>query len=165
MTYLAGGLFSALPFLAADLGNLVGGFSSRELAQRGVETTRARLIVMTVCALLISCGAVIGRIPVGSGDALVLTLLGLMALGAAAFMANYFAFCQEVAPSHTGLIVGYLGGLGNLLAAGFYPVVGRIKDQTGDFRLVFLIVGLLPFLGLAALALGWRSRLDPPESA
>ena len=61
---------------------------------------------------------------------------------------------------HTGLIVGILGGLGNLFAAGFAPIAGRIKDTTGTFGPVFVIVGLLPFLGLAAILLAW-GRSEP----
>ncbi len=152
MSYLAGGLLSALPFLMADAGNLGGGALSRWLASRGVEPTRARLRVMTVCAVLVSCGAWVGGI---RSDAVTIVLLGLMALGAAAYMANYFSFCQEVSGRHTGLIVGYLGGLGNLLAAGFNPIAGRVKDQVGSFGPVFVMVGLVPFLGLALLSLAW----------
>jgi MFS family permease len=157
MAYLAGGLWSALPFLAADVGNLAGGAASRELAgRRGIEPARARMMVMTGCAVLVSMGAWVGRVPEGAaGQAVVLGLLVAMAIGAAAYMANYFAFCQEVEPRHTGLIVGYLGGLGNLFAAGFNPIAGRIKDVSGEFTAVFVVVGLIPLVGLAALWLGW----------
>jgi ACS family hexuronate transporter-like MFS transporter len=92
-------------------------------------------------------------------------LLCLMALGAAAYMANYFAFCQEVSAPLTGLIVGYLGGLGNLVAAGFNPVAGRVKDLTGEFAPVFLFVGLIPFVGLATLALGWGYPQREPRDS
>lgn len=163
MTYLAGGMLSALPFVAADLGNLGGGAASRRLASRGLTPARARLLVMAVCCVLIGTGAAIGSIPAGPGwNPLVLVVLGAMALGAAAFMANYFAYAQEVSASHTGLIVGYLGGLGNLLASGFFPVAGRIKDATGSFGPVFLLIALLPFVGLAMLALAWDARRPEP---
>ena len=60
-------------------------------------------------------------------------LLSVIAAGTAAFMANYFAFTQEVSARHTGLVVGYLGALGNLFAAGFQPFAGKVKDLTGSF--------------------------------
>jgi ACS family hexuronate transporter-like MFS transporter len=90
----------------------------------------------------------------------VIVLLALMAMGTAAFMANYFAFTQEVSARNTGLVVGILGGLGNLYAAGFQPVAGSVKDSTGSFAPIFVLVGLLPFIGLGALLLGWRSSPD-----
>jgi ACS family hexuronate transporter-like MFS transporter len=152
MTFLASGLWSAVPFLAADVGNLGGGALSRFIARRGLSTDRARLAVMALCTLLITSGAWVGS--VGS-NSLVIALLGLMALGTAAFMANYFAFTQEVSSRHTGLIVGYLGGLGNLGAAGIVALAGLVKDRTGSFAPVFVLVGLVPFVGLGALLAGW----------
>ncbi len=87
--------------------------------------------------------------------ALVIGLLSLTALGAAAYMVNYFAFCQDVAPAHTGLVIGYLGGLGNLFAAGFLPLAGWISQGPWGSGLNFVIVGTLPLLGLLALLAGW----------
>ncbi len=160
MAFVTGSLLSAVPFLAADAGNLGGGAASRWLAGRGLAASRARAIVMAGCVLLIAPAAAVGSI---ANDTLILALLAAMALGTAAFMANYFAFCQEVDPGRTGLVVGILGALGNLFAAGFAPIVGWVKDTTGGFGPVFLVVGLLPFGGLAALLLGW-GRDKPPAA-
>lgn len=161
MEFLKGGLISALPFLAADAGNLIGGGATRSLARRGPGARRARLAVMAAAALLISSGAWVGIV---RDDAVVVALLAIMALGTAAFMANYFAACQEVSARHTGLVVGILGGLGNLFVAGFLPVAGRVKDATGGFGAVFVVAGLLPFVGLAAMAWGWgRDPASPAE--
>ena len=56
-----------------------------------------------------------------------------MAAGTAAFMANYFSFTQDVSSRHTGLVVGYLGGLGNLFVAAYQPFAGGLRDWTGSF--------------------------------
>jgi MFS transporter, ACS family, hexuronate transporter len=152
MTFLASGLLSSLPFLAADVGNLGGGAASRWLAGKGLAPSAARLRVMAGCVLLVSSGVWVGLV---QSDALALGLIGVMALGTAAFMANYFAFCQEVSSRHTGFIVGILGGLGNLVVAGFLPFAGKVKDVTGGFAPIFVIVGLAPFIGLGTLFWGW----------
>jgi ACS family hexuronate transporter-like MFS transporter len=153
--YLVSGLVTAAIFVAADAGNLVGGAVSRALAGRGLSPERARWRVMAAGALAIACGSVVGQV---RGDVATLVLLAVMAFGAAAFMANYFAFCQEVDARHTGLVVGILGGLGNLFAAGIQPFAGLVKDRTNTLDPVFLMVGLSPFLGVAALLVGWRER-------
>lgn len=160
MSYLASGYWSALPFLAADLGNLGGGAASRWLVRGGLSPSSARTRVMLLCSFLIGPGALVGQ--VGS-DALVIALLVAMAFGTAAFMANYFAFCQEVSDQQTGLVVGVLGGLGNLFVAGFLPFAGSVKDATGSFGVIFIIVGILPFVGLVVLWLGWGedAQLSP----
>lgn len=183
---LVGGLVLAVPFLAADLGNLAGGAAARALTRRGRPPAQARKLVLMGCMLLIWCaigvGAVVAATPRGTAagaadaprtvgelaaavgsalgrDGLVIGLLSLAALGTAAYMVNYFAFGQDVAPEHTGLVIGYLGGLGNLFAAGFMPLAGAIADRYG-YAPNFVIVGLLPLLGLAALLLFW-GRDDP----
>ncbi|RLT08802.1 MAG: MFS transporter [Planctomycetota bacterium] len=159
MRFLQSGLWVALPFLAADVGNLGGGWASRRLIQKtGWEPARARWCVMAVCAAMVSSGAFVG---VTTSTSLALVLLAIMAAGAAGFMANYFAFCQEVSTKHTGLIVGILGGLGNLFAGGFLPYAGMIKDVYGSFGPIFIVVGMIPLIGLAVLGLGWGLNLKP----
>jgi ACS family hexuronate transporter-like MFS transporter len=155
LTYQSSNLLSAVPFLAADFGNLGGGWLSRWLAARGWAAVRARRTVMSLCAVLILGGVGVVR---ADSDAKALLLLAVMAAGTAAFMANFFAFSQEVSARHTGLVVGYLGGIGNLFVAGFQPFAGKVKDLTGSFSLIFLIVGLAPLVGLAALLWGWNDR-------
>jgi ACS family hexuronate transporter-like MFS transporter len=159
MSYLASGRWTSVPFLAAAVGNLGGGFLARVFAGRGMTPTHARMTVVALCTLLISGGSIMGWV---RSDIVVIMLLAVMAMGTAAFMANFFAFAQEVSARHTGLVVGVLGGLGNLFAAGFQPLAGGVKDSTGSFAPIFVLVGLLPFVGLGALMLGWR---DVPEDA
>ena len=157
--FLVSSVVTALIFLAADAGNLLGGLGSRLLAGRGLKPSSARLRIMGLCVLAISAGAWVGRV---SNDYACMALLALMALGAAAFMANYFAFCQEVDPSATGLVVGILGGMGNLFAAGILPFAGWVKDST--FAPIFVLVGLSPLVGLLILSLAWGNDPHPPVS-
>jgi ACS family hexuronate transporter-like MFS transporter len=158
--FIASSVLTAVIFLAADAGNLLGGQVTRSLVRRGWNTPRARLVVMAMCAVLISGGTLVG----GQGnDWVVLGLLALMALGAAGFMANYFAYCQDVDDRRTGLVVGILGGLGNLFAAGILPFAGWVKDRTGGFGPIFVLVGLAPVIGLLALGMFWGMASEPRE--
>ena len=150
-------LLITLPFLAADFGNLIGGAGSRILAGKGFTPVHSRMIVMGACAIVISSGAWVGR----TGNSyMAIYLLSFMAMGTAAFMANYFSFAQEASAKHTGLIVGILGAFGNLFAAGFLPLAGAVKDATGGFGPIFITVALMPFVGLAALVIGWGRERD-----
>jgi ACS family hexuronate transporter-like MFS transporter len=149
---LVGGMVSALPFLAADVGNLAGGVVTRRLSQHRLTTAASRKLVMVVCLALVSCAVWVGFV---QSEAAVIALLCLTAMGSAAYMVNYFAFGQDVAPGHTGLVIGYLGGLGNLFAAGFMPLAGWISQTRWGFTPNFIIVGLLPLAGLVTLLLFW----------
>jgi ACS family hexuronate transporter-like MFS transporter len=148
----AAGYLTAATFLAADAGNLGGGFSSRWLAGKGIPVARARITVMALCILLILAGPALAM---ARSDAVVVILIAVMATGTAAFMANYFSFTQEVSSRHTGLVAGYLGGLGNLFVAAYSPFAGALRDWTKSFTMNFLIVGLAPIVGITVLVLGW----------
>ena len=160
LAFQAGNFLSAIPFLAADGGNLGGGWLSRRLAARGRTAVRARQIVMSLCTLLILAGI---SVIVAPNITIAVVLLSVMAAGTAAFMANFFAFTQEVSSRHTGLVVGYLGGIGNLFVAGFQPFVGLVKDRTGNLSLIFLLIGLAPLVGLVTLLWGWNETTRDAE--
>lgn len=162
MGYLQGGMISALPFLAADAGNLLGGWIPRQLTRGGLSVMRARTTVMAAAVAMIACGSTVGVI---RDTTSVVAVMTVMATGVAMFMANYFALCQEVSLQHTGLIVGVLGGLGNLFAAGFQPIAGKIKDVTLGAGTNFAIVGLLPILGFVVLMIGWGRETTKPQSS
>lgn len=117
---------------------------------------------MTLCTLLILSGI---SVRVAPNVTVAVIVLAVMATGTAAFMANYFAFTQEVSLRHTGLVVGYLGGIGNLFVAGFQPFAGLVKDRTGSFSLIFLLIGVAPLIGLGALLWGWNNDGKPETSA
>ena len=73
MGYLKSGLWAALPFLAADGGNLGGGWMSRWVIRKtGWEPAKSRWCVMSVCALMVSSGAFVG---VTSNNSVALILL------------------------------------------------------------------------------------------
>ncbi len=147
--YQSSNYLSMIPFLAADLGNLGGGWLSRQLSRHGSATMRGRFLILVLGTLLATAGPWVGLV---QNQSAVIVLVALMAAGTAAFMAVYFAFAQEVSIAHAGLVVGYLGAIGNLAVAGFQPLAGHVKDVTGSFAPVFVLVGLLPIVALAALA-------------
>jgi hypothetical protein len=153
--HLAGSLgnhLSAVTFLAADAGNLGGGWLSRWLAPRAGSAVRARKLVMALCTMLILAGL---GISAARSDYAVMILLSIMVAGTGAYIANFFAFSQEVSSRHTGFVVGYLGAVGNLFVAGYQPIAGWLGDRTGSLTPNFFIVGLLPLAGIAAIFSGW----------
>ncbi len=130
--YMASGMLVIVPFLAADLGNLGGGVLARVLANRaGMSPARARATVMGLCTLLITCGAWVGVV---RSDTVVIVLIGLMAMATAAFMANYFAFTQEVSARHTGPDRGHPRRAGEPLRRGVPPGRRPCQGQLRELR-------------------------------
>jgi MFS transporter, ACS family, aldohexuronate transporter len=165
LEFTTGNVVSTIPFLASGGGNLLGGWLARQFAARGWTPIRARQLVLALVTPVITAAGL--GVGLAANIPIAVTLVSVMAAATTAFMANFFSFGQEVSPRHTGLVVGYLGGIGNLFVAGFQPMAGKMKDLTGSFTLVFVIAGLAPLIGLAALLWGWSDRTgqagDPDE--
>jgi MFS family permease len=162
LQFATGNVLSTIPFLVSGGGNLLGGWLARQFAASGWSAVRSRQLVMIlVTPIIIAAGLSIG---LAANHTVAVILLSVMAFGTTAYMANFFSFSQDVSTRHTGLVVGYLGGIGNLFVAGIVPLAGKIKDLTGSFTLVFFLVSLAPSIGLVTLLWSWHEQKGEPEA-
>jgi ACS family hexuronate transporter-like MFS transporter len=156
-------LFSWIPFLAADLGGVVGGYLSPVL----IRLFRLNLIAARQGA--VALGAVLMLAPgfIGlAGDAYL--AIGLFCVGGFAHQVisvtlntlSADLFPAERLGSANGW-VGAAGWTGGLL---FSLVIGQLADRTG-FAPLFALLGLFDLLGLAALWMLLRGRRFEDVSA
>ena len=148
MSQLTAGMISVPVFLAADLGNLAGGGLVKYLAMRGWSLRRARGTTLTVAALLIVPVAWITQVPTAIAA---IAMLACAAFGITAILANYTACQQDFSFANVGAVAGILGMACNVFAAIVNPWIGRYVDQTGTYYLIFLLIGVLPLVALAAI--------------
>ena len=145
------GLLGWLPFLAADVGGLGGGWWSDALVRRGWSPVWARLGLMGCAALAMPLTMLVVR--VGSAG-LALGIMGLVLAAQSCWMANQLTLVAESAPRHAVAtlvaISAMAGGVGGILAN---LVAGRAIAAHGYFP-VFSVVGwahLAAWLVLAAV--------------
>ncbi len=149
-----------IPFLSADVGNILGGAFTQWLIRRGTPVPKARKIAVSVFALLMT-----SAIPaVFSGSAgIALAWVSVATFGYAGYNANCLAFPADVFPRN---MVGSIWGLASM-GAGFGGMLfswlsGAVIDRFGYFP-VFIGYGILPVIALA-LVLGPMGPLVPhPE--
>jgi MFS transporter, ACS family, aldohexuronate transporter len=142
------GAFAWVPFLAADLGALSGGYLSGYLIRRGASVDRARKSCMAFAALLMPAGALAVRVESPW------TALGLISLVLFAFqfwINNLQTLPSDLFPKG---VVGSVFGLGGM-AAGissmlFINLTGHVV-QRYSYTPIFTIAGLLGPLGALAL--------------
>ena len=135
-------------FLPAIFASFAGGGISGALIRRGWSVNRARKTVMFVSGVLMVSSMGVGMV---ESDVAALALSSLALLSFYAYSTNTLTLPTDLAsPGLVASISGFSGmgaGLGSVL---FTKLVGVIADQY-SFRPVFVLVGILPLLSMAAL--------------
>jgi ACS family hexuronate transporter-like MFS transporter len=134
-----------LPFLAAGIGALSGGYASGALISRGWSVDRARKVVMGVGAVLTSAGILAMR---AQDPYVALAWMAVVLFGFQVWVNNLQTLPSDFFPNTA---VGSVFGLGGAAAAVasilFTWGTGQIVDAFG-YTPVFLVAGLLGPLGL-----------------
>lgn len=142
MGWLKIGFFAVLPFIAASVGVLFGGWLSDSLLRRGKSANVARKLPI-IAGLLLASTIVLANYV--KSDAVVIAIMSV-AFFAQGMAALGWTLVSDIAPE--GLL-GLTGGIFNFAAnlAGIITplVIGFIVAATGSF------VGALVFIGIIAL--------------
>ncbi|MEO8660242.1 MAG: MFS transporter [Bryobacteraceae bacterium] len=147
------GKYGWIPFLAADLGNLIGGWLCGKLIQAGLSVNIARKSAVTVFALCMS--SAIPAVFVESASQSI-ALVSVAMAGYTACNAILLSFPADVFPSSSvGSIWGLASmgsGFGGML---FALITGWVVDHY-SYEPVFIGFGLLPLIttGILWFALG-----------
>jgi MFS family permease len=161
----AGGV-AALPFLCGIVGVLTGGALSTMLVKAGVPTLRARKIPIVGGALL--AAAAVFPLAYVDNNVLNVALLCLGYFAAQVPIGVIWTLASDIADSRQVASLGAIQNFGGFLGAALAPAVtGFILQSTGDdFKIVFLVGGLLLVLGAISYGVFVREpRRDPQTVA
>ena len=151
------GMTAWIPFVTADLGNLVGGWLTGRLIRRGWPSSIARKTVFGVFALLMT--SAIPAILVTNVWASI-ALISVATFGYTGCNSNALAFPPDVVPKNMVASVWGLASMGS----GFGGMLcswlsGRMIDQYG-YTPVFIAYGIMPLIA-ASLVLFVMGPLRP----
>lgn len=151
------GYFAWIPFLAADIGNVGGGFLSSYLIRRGMSVDRARKSVLYAGALGMTAALPAVAVQDAAWN---LALISLATLSFGAWATNMLTVAADIAPrGAVGSVTGLSSmgaGVGGMI---FTLATGWMVDHFG-YRPVFITAGLLPLAAAAAVAFVIR-RIEP----
>lgn len=136
-------------FVAADIGSLLAGYTTRMLTHAGFSVERSRKLVSTATSLLCLLAIPVAFRP---EPWLTVPLVLIVAAGAMGGFANMFALAQETTAWHTAKVVGLAGALPWAVLAFLNPIIGGRADETGSFAEAVIIVAFVP---LAGSLIGW----------
>jgi ACS family D-galactonate transporter-like MFS transporter len=147
MDFLKIGFFAILPFIAASVGVLFGGWWSDGMLRRGYSANVARKLPI-ISGLLLASTIIAANFV--QSDAVVIAILSL-AFFAQGMAALGWTLVSDIAPEG---MLGLTGGIFNLAAnlAGIVTplVIGAIVAATGSFFFALAYVGCLALLGALA---------------
>lgn len=140
-------------FIVADGGCLLVGLLVRSLQRRGYEVHAARV---TAFALYCGLTLVAAAVPYLGGGAWMIAGLWVAGAGILGLHPLYYSLSQELPAKRMGTFSGLLAAGGWVISAVFQILIGDRIKETRSYDLAFLIAGVAPLIGLAALLLLWR---------
>jgi ACS family D-galactonate transporter-like MFS transporter len=159
MAFLKIGFYSVLPFIAASLGVLFGGWWSDTMLRRGLSANIARKTPI-ISGLLLASTIIAANFVDSNGAVIAILSLAFFAQGMAALG---WTLVSDIAPEG---MLGLTGGIFNLAAnlAGIVTplVIGLIVANTGSFFYALAFVGGLALMGALAyiFVLGDVKRIE-----
>ena len=142
------GIIGAIPFWAAAVSAIIGGWTSDALIKKGHSTTKVRK-AFVASGLVFSVAAFPSAIVEDLTASLVLLTVAYMALGVT--VSNLWAISQTLAgPTAAGKWSGAQNCLGAIAGIVAPIVSGLVVQQTGNFSLAFLIMAILALVGAAS---------------
>ena len=147
MAFLKIGFYAVLPFIAASLGVLFGGWWSDTMLRRGLSANIARKTPI-ISGLLLASTIIAANFVDSNGAVIAILSLAFFAQGMAALG---WTLVSDIAPEG---MLGLTGGIFNLAAnlAGIVTplVIGLIVAHTGSFFYALAYVGGLALMGALA---------------
>ena len=154
-------LFAWLPFLAADLGGVLGGYLSPWLMRRfGLQLISSRVAGVAFAALLMIAPGCIG-VAASPYTAIALFCVGGFAHQMISVLINTLS-ADVFTPAEVGTANGFVGQAGWIGGLLFSLLIGQLADRIG-YAPLFDALAVFDLIGAAVLIAGMR-RLTVPET-
>ena len=129
-------------FIMADIGSLLGGYTSGALIKKGWSINKARKITMLICAIII---LPVAFVPVITSKWLAVFLIGLGAAGHQSWSINGYTLVPDVFPKKAvASVIGIGKMVGVVVAVIADLALGAVLDKAGNtgYFWAFIIAGL-----------------------
>jgi ACS family hexuronate transporter-like MFS transporter len=145
------GLYGWIPFLFADLGNVLGGVASDWLVRLGWTPARSRILILVAGACLGPFGAFVGIV---DNVAVAIAITCLVAFLSQSWSTNIGTLALDVLPvSESASVIGLMGTAGSLGGILFSQVLGLVIEHFGYAPAFVLSSALQPIAAVVLLVL------------
>lgn len=147
--------FAMLPFIVADLGNVLGGMFTQFIIKRGTPVKKARKIAVGIFGSILALSLLLGPLIIVS-PASALAVLSIAGFGYAAYTSNTMAFPGDVVPQSAVASVWGVASVGAGLGGAIFQALSGIAitsvTASHSYRIayhsVFIGYGVLAVIGL-----------------
>jgi MFS family permease len=153
-------LFAWLPFLAIAISDVISGWASDRLIERGDSTT---LVRKAFAGIGMAGSILVILVAVVRNDVAAIAILTIACAIYGIYASQLFAIVQAIAGPHAaGKWTSFQNGFANLAGIVAPWLTGRVLDTTGEFYFAFLLAGLIAVAGAANWVLG-VGRIEQAE--
>jgi MFS transporter, ACS family, hexuronate transporter len=152
------GWFAIIPFVLADVGNILGGYFTQFIIKKGVPIPKARRIALVISGIFMCVPLLLAPVIVTtpmSG----LIVFGLSGFGYTSYTANVLALTADVVPKHSSASAWGLACIGNGIGGAIFQSLSGITLKSfsttlgyvAAYNFLFLGFGLLVVIGMVIL--------------
>jgi ACS family hexuronate transporter-like MFS transporter len=154
------GWFATIPFIMADVGNIVGGYFTQYIIRRGIPIPRARRIALTISCVLMALPLLAAPFVVTTPVA-GLIVFGISGFGYTSYTANALALTADVVPKSSAASAWGLACIGNGIGGAIFQsfsgiTLKSVVAKSGyafGYNILFLVFGVSVVIGMVILLL------------
>ena len=149
------GWFAMIPFIIADIGNIVGGYSTQFIIKQGIPIPRARMIAVNISAGIMAAGLLLAPFIIQSPMS-ALIIFGIVGFGYTSYTANALAIPADVVPHSATATVWGLACIGTGIGGALFQSVSGLTlkhltvSQTygSAYDVLFYMFGAAAVIGM-----------------
>ena len=152
------GWYAMIPFIMADIGNIIGGYFTQFIIKQGVPIPKARRISLTIAGAMMALPLLLAPWVVTtpmSG----LIVFGLAGFGYTSYTANSLALTADVVPNSSAASAWGLACIGNGIGGAIFQSlsgitlkkISVISGYAVAYNVLFLVFGVSVLIGMVIL--------------
>ena len=150
------GWYAMLPFIVADVGNILGGYFTQFIIDKGIPIPKARRIALGVSIGIMIIPLLMAPFFITS-PVTALIIFATVGFGYTSYTANSLALVPDVIPESSAASVWGLGSIGSGLGGALFQSLSGITiayisaryNYVAGYNYLFVGYGILALLGLA----------------
>lgn len=146
------GWFAMLPFIIADVGNIVGGYFTQFIIKRGVPIPKARKLAVGISGGIMALSLLVAPFAITTPLS-ALIVFGIAGFGYTSYTANSLAFPADVVPQNATASVWGLACVGTGLGGAVFQSLSGITLKSVSASHSYLVAYDVLFIGFGVIAL------------